>query len=367
MQDDLDAETAARIAALDEEARARGDFETNYYATWFYQNRGLLALMAAQFNADGTIKGYADLKISVNNIDSRVTSNKDASDKAIKNLNTLYSNLDGEVDDVTTTANESATWISQNKNKWSAVAASFGSDGSIKSSGRIALFVNDKFSTFQVDADKINFNLTWGWTVKKGDNTIFHLDSDGNLTIAGTITAVNSGNIVMTNDVNFYINGGKFARFGSTISDFEAMLYVRNDGGQCISAQSFNGGVGIFALGNTGSKAIQSVGPSEFLLREGETFRISSYSTSSNFVNTYFAPYSSLRTKSFTLPASPKEGTMFFCKGKSADLTVTTVNHPILHGDSSAVLVAKNSSYNFGRNAIFLFFMGDYWGMIYSA
>ena len=219
-----------------------------------------------------------------------------------------------------------------------------------------------------ISADKIKFS-TFDWTVTNPDTdkTVFHLDSDGNLTIAGTISAINSGNIVMTNDVNFYVNGGKFAKFGSTVSNFEAMLYVRNDGGQCIAAQSFNGGVGLFALGNSGSKAIQAVGPSEFALREGETLKITSMSTSSSFVNTYFAPYSAMRTSSFTLPSAPAEGTMFFCKGKSADLKVTTVSHPILNGDSSDVLVETNTTYNFGRNSIFLFFMGSYWGLIYSA
>lgn len=245
-------------------------------------------------------------------------------------------------------------------------------EGDYVKSAQISLMVTKNeqgyISNALISADNIKFS-TFDWTVTNPDTdkTVFHLDSDGNLTIAGTISAINSGNIVMTNDVNFYVNGGKFAKFGSTVSNFEAMLYVRNDGGQCIAAQSFNGGVGLFALGNSGSKAIQAVGPSEFALREGETLKITSMSTSSSFVNTYFAPYSAMRTSSFTLPSNPAEGTMLFCKGKSADLKVTTASHPILHGDSSDVLVETNTTYNFGRNSIFLFFMGSYWGLIYSA
>ena len=245
-------------------------------------------------------------------------------------------------------------------------------EGDYVKNAQISLMVTKNaqgyISNALISADNIKFS-TFDWTVTNPDTdkTVFHLDSDGNLTIAGTISAINSGNIVMTNDVNFYVNGGKFAKFGSTVSNFEAMLYVRNDGGQCIAAQSFNGGVGLFAHGNSGSKAIQAVGPSEFALREGETLKITSMSTSSSFVNTYFAPYSAMRTSSFTLPSAPAEGTMFFCKGKSADLKVTTASHPILHGDSSDVLVETNTTYNFGRNSIFLFFMGSYWGLIYSA
>ena len=309
----------------------------------------------------------SSLTLRLGEITTTVTNNKTAADAAISQLNTKYNNLDSDLDDVADSASASATWISQHEGKWRAVAASFDSNGEIIASGNIALFVDNKFSTFQVSADKINFNVTWGWTVTKGGNTIFHLDSDGNLTVAGTITSINTGNIAITQDVSFYVSGTKFARFGSTVSDFEAMLYLRNDGGQCLSAQSYNGGTGIYVLGNAGSKAIQSVGPCEFLLRNGETLSIDTMSGAAQNQYSYFAPCSSLRKSSFTLPSSPKKGTMLFCKGDSADLVVTTGNHPILHGDSNEELVPINSSYNFGKVSIFLFFMGSKWGLIYSA
>ena len=50
---------------LNEEIAAREDLEDVYYGTWVYQNDRLISLMAAQFNADGTIKDYADLKVKV--------------------------------------------------------------------------------------------------------------------------------------------------------------------------------------------------------------------------------------------------------------------------------------------------------------
>ena len=172
---------------LNAEIRDRQALENVYEATWVYQNDHLLSLMAAQFNADGTIKGYSDLKIQVNNISSTVTSNKTAADNAITNINNNLDRLWDYAGDIDEEQTESATWISQNKNKWSAVAASFNSNGTINASGRIALYVNDKFSTFEVDADMINFrNVSFGWTVTNdNDDTIFHLDSSGNLTIAG--------------------------------------------------------------------------------------------------------------------------------------------------------------------------------------
>ena len=178
--------------SLNAEIGNREALENAYHATWVYQNDRLLSLMAAEFNADGTIKGYADLKVQVNNISSTVTSNKTAADNAISSLNTKYNNLDDSLDDLWDYAEdidgeqtESATWISQNKNKWSVIAASFDSDGTVKASGRIGLYVNDKLSAFVVDADNINFT-TFDWSVKNPSNQeIFHLDSNGNMTIAG--------------------------------------------------------------------------------------------------------------------------------------------------------------------------------------
>ena len=102
-------------------------------------------------------------------------------------MNRQLGSLEDYIEDVDEEQEASATWIQQNKNKWSVVAASFNSDGSINSSGRVALYVNDKFSTFEVDADRINFrNVSFGWTVTNdNEDTIFHLDNSGNLTIAG--------------------------------------------------------------------------------------------------------------------------------------------------------------------------------------
>ena len=182
------ADAAFRVLTsdLNTEVGKRQQLENTYKGTWVYQNDSLLSLMAAQFNSDGTIKGYAALTTKVDVIESTVTSNKTAADNAFANVNRQLGSLEDYIEDVDEEQEASATWIQQNKNKWSVVAASFNSDGSINSSGRVALYVNDKFSTFDVTADKINFrNVSFGWTVTNDDETIFHLDSYGNLTIAG--------------------------------------------------------------------------------------------------------------------------------------------------------------------------------------
>ena len=351
------------------------------YSTQIIQTEKNITLLAQRVTDDET--DIADLTVTAREISQTVEHQQDEIDSVtgtvnghttqIGQLQTTAQQISANVSSLTTTVNGHTQSIGQLEITANQVSQRVTViEGDYVKKAQISLMVTKNeqgyISNALISADNIKFS-TFDWTVTNPDTdkTVFHLDSDGNLTIAGTISAINSGNIVMTNDVNFYVNGGKFAKFGSTVSNFEAMLYVRNDGGQCIAAQSLNGGVGLFALGNSGSKAIQAVGPSEFALREGETLKITSMSTSSSFVNTYFAPYSAMRTSSFTLPSAPAEGTMFFCKGKSADLKVTTVSHPILNGDSSDVLVETNTTYNFGRNSIFLFFMGSYWGLIYSA
>lgn len=167
LKDDLDAETTARE-----------ELETEYHATWVYQNDTLLSLMAGEFNADGTIKGYADLQLAVDGLSTTVTNNKKAADDAIDALNEWLK----EVDDEQT---ETASWISQRANGIAAAAASFDANGNIKADGKIALYVANELSYFSVDADNINFT-TFDWSVKNPSNQeVFHLDSNGNLSIAG--------------------------------------------------------------------------------------------------------------------------------------------------------------------------------------
>ncbi len=199
---------------LDAEIENRKDLQDAYEATWVYQNDHLLSLMAAQFNGDGTIKGYADLKIQVNEISTTVTNNKSAADNAISTLtsyyNTLdsyYDSLDSEVSDLSDDLDDlleyaqdiddeqtaSATWISQNSSKWSAVAASFNSDGTINSSGRIALYVDNQVSHISLDADDIDFTFSNRWSVRaSGYGEVMSLSTSGDLTVKGDIISGSS-------------------------------------------------------------------------------------------------------------------------------------------------------------------------------
>jgi hypothetical protein len=213
---------------LNKEIDDRQALENVYKATWVYQNDRLLSLMAAQFNADGTIKGYADLKIQVNGIASTVTSNKTAADRAIASLEYDLAALEEYAEDIDQEQTESATWISQNKNKWSAVAASFNNNGTINTYGRIALYVQNQLSTFEVDADQINFKTgTFGIKNRNNEDT-FSVDADGNVFIKGNIYGGNlTGDLVIgTGNNKMYIrpnqtNGAELV--GIKDNEYEAL------------------------------------------------------------------------------------------------------------------------------------------------
>ena len=218
-KDAADRAFANIISDLNAEIASRESLEGVYYATWVYQNDHLLSLMAGEFNSDGTIKGYADLKVQVNNIGSTVTSNKSAADKALKNLGDSLANLWDYAGDIDDEQGASATWINQNKNKWQAVAASFNDNGTVKATGSVGLYVSDKLSTFTVDADRINFKTGNFKITNKSGQTTLAFDADGNLSIRGNLATgcvigdlnidesgniVGSGSIVTNNVVVGY-------------------------------------------------------------------------------------------------------------------------------------------------------------------
>ena len=112
LADDLDDEITARLGLaddLDDEIAARQSLEETYKATWVYQNDHLLSLMAAEFDEQGKILGYADLKVQVEEISSTVTDNKEAADLAISNINeVLIPGLIDDIDAVSTMADAAA-------------------------------------------------------------------------------------------------------------------------------------------------------------------------------------------------------------------------------------------------------------------
>ena len=174
---------------LSTEVSARQSLEQTWHATWVYQNDHLLSLMAGEFNSDGTIKGYADLKVQVSGISTTVTNNKSAADTAFGNINSSLSSLWSYAESIDDEQGASATWISQNKNKWQAVAASFNSDGTVKASGNVGLYVSNQMSWFTVEADKINFIFTkeTSFYAKNGDDLteVVNINPNGDLWIKG--------------------------------------------------------------------------------------------------------------------------------------------------------------------------------------
>ena len=162
--------------------------------------------MAAQFNADGTIKGYSALTTKVDGIEGTVTSNKTAADNAFANVNRQLGSLEDYIEDVDEEQEESATWIQQNKNKWSAVAASFDDNGYVTAAGKVGVYVANQLSYFEVDADKINFNVGFEWNVYNGDDLIFKLDNNGNLFVSGSIDTKLSYNNIKFLSESYTIN-----------------------------------------------------------------------------------------------------------------------------------------------------------------
>ncbi len=274
-----------------------------------------------------------------------------------------------------------ATFKQQTQDDISAIAGKWDSDGnligysttqqtadSISSAvanrvteAAMELYVDDAISHISFRADDIDFHFTKNTSFYANGTEVMNLNTDGDLWIKGDIKANSSfsgGTYYLSNDVNFYINGTKFANFGSTASGMEAMLALRHDGGTCLSIGSYDSGIGVSITANTNATAIKAYGKENFYVRSDEYFEIQSYGTGTG----YFAPGCAVKNKSFTLPSSPKNGTIFFLHGAQSangvtqDLTVTTKGHPIMESDGRGNLVNANSSYNFNDDSVILVF-----------
>ncbi len=213
------------------------------------------AISGAQSSIHSLTTSVSELEIQVDRISTTVTNNKSAADQAFRNINenvipglvddissvdtkasnaasaassaaTAAANAQSTADSAASTAGSAATWINQNKGTLSAVAGHFDSNGhlselsgyvatsnfsslfsqSFNNSGAItsssistyissfvdAAGVRQLISEATIKADKINFKTgTFSITNSSGQTTLA-LDSNGNLTVSGTI----SGNSV---------------------------------------------------------------------------------------------------------------------------------------------------------------------------
>ncbi len=334
-----------------------GDIETfdNNTATWITQTSNRLALWASSFDANGNVKDLAQLRIDVNSINTTI-----GTLATTAAMNSYVQQLQHDIDSIESDCNDNATAIRQTKSSLDLIAASFNADGTVKASGSIALYLAEEYSWIRMRANCIDFEFTEEWAVWSRSNKVMWIDSNGDIHYTGELvgSSVSSGNIYIGNNVNFYVNSEKFARFSSTNTDAEAMLYVRHTGGVGIRAVA-NGsnGEAVRALSLNGGKAIYSGGNCEFSLAATEQFLISGSGV--------FAPRCAVKTTSFSLPGSPTVGTLFLCKGTTSDLTITTTDYPIQESNGRSHYVGTNSSHNFAASSFMLLFTGGYWALFF--
>ena len=316
------------------------DSDGNFgYATFKQQTKNSIDAIAGKWDENGNLIGYSTTQQTAEAISSAVSGKADSS----------------ALDDYLLTS----TWTQEKDSINASVKAI--KDDYVKSAD-ISAFIKDEdgvwLSHIKLKADRIDF-ITDGWTVKNSSNvTTLQLDQNGNLTIKGKINGGSiEGTLSVASNTNFEVSGTKFARFASS-TDMSAMLALRNDGGNCIQIGSYDaGGVALRINANTSAKVIEAYGPNEFYLRTDEYFQIQNYSGTG-----FFAPGCCVKNASFTLPANPKNGTMFFLhgalsyNGSNQDLVVTTRSHPIMEGDGRGNRCDANSSVNFTDASLILVF-----------
>ncbi len=316
------------------------DADGNFgYATFKQQTKDSIDAIAGKWDENGNLIGYSTTKQTAEAISSAVSGKADSS----------------ALEDYLLTS----TWTQEKDSINASVKAI--KDDYVKSAD-ISAFIKDEdgvwLSHIKLKADRIDF-ITDGWTIKNSSNvTTLQLDQNGNLTIKGKINGGSiEGTLSVASNTNFEVSSTKFARFASS-TDMSAMLALRNDGGNCIQIGSYDaGGVALRINANTSAKVIEAYGPNEFYLRTDEYFQIQNYSGTG-----FFAPGCCVKNASFTLPANPKNGTMFFLhgalsyNGSNQDLVVTTRSHPIMEGDGRGNRCDANSSVNFTDASLILVF-----------
>lgn len=271
---------------LNTEVNARTSLENTYKATWVYQNDSLLTLMAAQFNSDGTIIGYAGLQVSVGNLQTTVTNNKTAADNAFATLNNTtipalsnrITTAQSKADDAYSEGHSAASWISQHEDSVLIAAAAFNASGKlintsglVTTSGFASLFttnmtnngvitsanisvytsdfvdegdVNTLISIAQIEADQINweFTKTTSWYAKNGSSKVkvMELDNVGNLWIKGQIA---SGSVISDGTQNYAASSvlNQFKAYPITVTGSSTYLSLANGNIQAIIKSTFNG------------------------------------------------------------------------------------------------------------------------------
>ena len=152
----------------------------NNTATWITQTNSTINLWGASFENDGSVKGLSQLRLDVNGLQTTVGTL--ATTAAVQSY---VNSLNTRIDNANTAINNNATAISQTNSSITNIVAQFNADGTLKTSSSLAMYIQNRTSFFDIQADVINFNFTKKWDVYSGNTKVMGLDAQGNLWIAG--------------------------------------------------------------------------------------------------------------------------------------------------------------------------------------
>lgn len=152
----------------------------NNTATWITQTNSTINLWGASFENDGSVKGLSQLRLDVNGLQTTVGTL--ATTAAVQSY---VNSLNTRIDNANTAINNNATAISQTNSSITNIVAQFNADGTLKTSSSLAMYIQNRTSFFDIQADVINFNFTKKWDVYSGNTKVMGLDTQGNLWIAG--------------------------------------------------------------------------------------------------------------------------------------------------------------------------------------
>ena len=189
--------------------------------------------------------------------------------------------LEEKVDDVDEEQEATASRLTQTRNELKGYVAQFNSDGSLKTDAEISLKIKD-VSEAKIRADRIIFNMAFDWKVYNGSNDmIFHLDNNGNLTIAGKFHGeFDDAVIVGSGNYKMYIrptrSGAELVGVDTDNDDELLTLGFQTSGNYAFPSLDMHGQVG----GLYGHVSVNSTGI--FVNGEGGSVQIAANSSTAN-------------------------------------------------------------------------------------
>jgi hypothetical protein len=154
----------------------------NNTATWMTQTDSRLSLWAGSFDANGNVKGLAQLRLDVNGLTTTV-----GTLVTTAAMEAYVQSLQHDIDSIEADVNKNATAIATTNRSVNMIAASFNADGTVKTSGNIGLYIKNQMSFIDMTANTVNFHFDNGWNVFRGSNKVLWIDEDNNLCMVGDI------------------------------------------------------------------------------------------------------------------------------------------------------------------------------------